>query len=104
VKKLNELWSNVCKSLKINVRSFISSNNFESFQSWFSCQLKLKFFSVQLNNTVDFLLTENLVGNLNQLSHGDDAAVLDFLIDVASLKFVESSGVEAFDTGLVILV
>jgi hypothetical protein len=38
------------------------------------------------------------------LSHGDDAAVLDFLIDVVSFKFVQSSGVKAFNTSSVILV
>lgn len=38
------------------------------------------------------------------MSHGDDAAVLDFLIDIVSLKFVQSSGVKALNTSSVILV
>lgn len=85
MEQLDKLWGDASKTLKVDVAGIVPRHDGKGLQCWLSRQLKLKSFSVYLNNSINMVLWQDFVTDLDQLRHGNDAAELDLLIDITSL-------------------
>ena len=85
MKQLDELWSDASKTLKVDVAGIVPRHYRKGLQCWLSRQLKLKSLSIYLHNGINMALWQDLMTDLDQLRHRNDAAELDLLIDITPL-------------------